>query len=533
MDTLVTRKLLKNIESRAIAIMAIVAQVIYLSAIINGFNYNYPIVSFLFIAFQVITFLCFVIYIINNWTVKVPKRKVIKPGYEQEVAVIIPTWNEPVGMVERTVLSVINQDYPLEKLVVIVSDDARNYEMKSMVFNIASQFPGLRIIYNIPPEKDSTSRKGEGKSGNLNSALRLIQDKFPEIEYIETRDADDLVGSKEFLRDSTGQLMFDDKLAYVQSIKQVKTSEGDPFGNQEEIFFRSLMLYKNGANAVFPCGSGLVWRKTALLDIGGLPTWNLVEDFQSGAEALRRGWKGMYLPIVGAIGQIAPEDILNMYKQRGTWAMDSFRFFLWGNKKGLSIRQRLHFAESTIAYALSIMTFFYAFLPAIFLIFGIKPTIYTSSEFVLFQLTQVLSVTLFSLCLASRGEISAIGMMKSSQTLFGAFPAIVKALFLAIIYGPNKKPRYKVTRKNHVHGIYIHKVLPQIILVATLVYAIYWNIVSASQWYAIDFSNILWAVYFIYIYKQVIANSVHKWTDIFKGFKFFRTKANYNANIIA
>ena len=53
------------------------------------------------------------------------------------------------------------------------------------------------------------------------------------------------------------------------------------------------------------------------------PTWNLVEDLQSGVEALRRGWRGLYLPIVGAVPQHSPEDVPSVYKQRGTWAVDT------------------------------------------------------------------------------------------------------------------------------------------------------------------------------------------------------------------
>ena len=101
---------------------------------------------------------------------------------------------------------------------------------------------------------------------------------------------------------------------------------------------------------MFPCGSGLVWRRRALDDIGGFPTWNLVEDFQSGVEALRRGWQGCYLPIVGAVGQHAPEDVPNVVKQRGTWAIDSVRLLVWGKRQGLTVRQRLAFSETLLFY---------------------------------------------------------------------------------------------------------------------------------------------------------------------------------------
>jgi cellulose synthase (UDP-forming) len=113
--------------------------------------------------------------------------------------------------------------------------------------------------------------------------------------------------------------------AYVQTIKDAKVSPGDPFGNRQTFFYKGLMFSKHASNAVFPCGSGLVWRKEQLGKIGGFPTWNLVEDLYSGYVAMQHGFKNSYLPIVGAIGQVAPEDIPNVYKQLGTWALDTFR----------------------------------------------------------------------------------------------------------------------------------------------------------------------------------------------------------------
>ena len=133
------------------------------------------------------------------------------------------------------------------------------------------------------------------------------------------------------------------------------------------------MLARHAANAVFPCGSGLVWRRAALDDIGGFPTWNLVEDLQSGVEALRRGWNGAYVPIVGAVGQHAPEDLPNMYKQRGTWALDTMRLLVWGDLSGLTWRQRLQFGELGLFYLQSFAVVVFIACPVIGFATGVYP----------------------------------------------------------------------------------------------------------------------------------------------------------------
>ncbi len=60
----------------------------------------------------------------------------------------------------------------------------------------------------------------------------------PELGYIETRDCDDELGSNQFLRQAVGQLEHDQRLAFVQTIKETQVSAGDPFNNREAMFYR-------------------------------------------------------------------------------------------------------------------------------------------------------------------------------------------------------------------------------------------------------------------------------------------------------
>lgn len=502
--------MLKNFETRTIGIIVVISQTLYLGAIIIGFNWNQPLLSLIFIFFQLFLFINFVIHIINNWTIKIPQKKSVDSGFEKKIAVIIPTWSEPVDMVKKTIVSILNQDYPKDKLLIILSDDSNNQEMNVMLHSVAYSNPQTEFIYNVPPQKDSPFRKGEGKAGNLNSAFDLIKGRA-DIEFIETRDADDLVGHKTFLKEMLGQFLENPKLGFAQSIKRVMHAEGDPFSNNQEVFYQSVMLFKNASNSAFPCGSGLLWRKAALIDIGGFPSWNLVEDFQSGAEALRRGWESIFVPIVGALGQVCPEDLPNHYKQRGTWAMDSLRFFLWGNHRGLSFRQYLHFSESAIAYLLYIFTYFYAFLPGVFLLLNVQPVNLKPVEFLLFQTTQILSTILFSLAIAKKANVDITHIFKSTQIDFGLFPAFFKALVLVLLYGPERKPKYKVTRKVNKYGFYVLMVIPQIALISFLIFSIVTHLMHSKGLTIIDFSNIFWCLYFIFMYHKVIFNSVFKW----------------------
>ena len=290
---------------RGAGILYAVAVCLYVPWLLRSLNGDLPWLSWPFVAANAVTIAATLLAIANQWFRSVPVARPLPRGAEPLVGVIVPTCGEPVPMVLRTVASLFEQDWPAERMVVLVSDDGHDPALAAAL----SAYP---VIYHSPPARWAPGRDGAAKAGNLNSALERLRREHPDVRYVETRDADDELRSTAFLRQVVGQLEADERLAFVQTIKEAQVSPGDPFNNREPMFYRGQMLARHAANAVFPCGSGLVWRRAALEDIGDFPTWNLVEDLQSGVEALRRGWRACYLPIVGAVGQHAPEDVPNV-----------------------------------------------------------------------------------------------------------------------------------------------------------------------------------------------------------------------------
>jgi cellulose synthase/poly-beta-1,6-N-acetylglucosamine synthase-like glycosyltransferase len=415
--------------------------------------------------------------VFNGWNRKVPVHRLAVPGAEPSVGVIIPTCGESVPMVLRTVVSVLDQDWPHGRLTVVVSDDGHDPELKAAL-------EGMPVLYHSPQDRFAPGRDGAAKAGNLNDALAMLDRTHPEIVYIETRDADDESGSTRFLREVVGQLEADDRLAFVQTIKEAQVSAGDPFNNRESGFYRGQMLARNAANAVFPCGSGVVWRRTALRHIGEFPTWNLVEDLQSGVEALRRGWHGMYLPIVGAVGQHSPEDVPNVYKQRGTWAIDTVRLIVWRGLSGLRLRQRAHFLGMLMDYLNAFTVFVYV--PAVACaLLGVVPILDTGAGHVAHMLPLVLAIEIWLLVINSpyndrrghqRRPIRALWQVRIMWA--GMSPIYIKATIQALLGGPNRKPVYKVTRKHDYFRWHWRHTLPQttlLLAVASVLIYVVWN----------------------------------------------------------
>ncbi len=503
---------MKNWRVRAAGLFLLLATVWYLPWAFNHLNRDALWLSIPFAVASVMTAGLTLVTVVNHWRYSVPKERPLPAGNEPEVAAVIPTYGEPPLMVYATAKSVLVQDYPREKIRLVISDDAHREAIQSVVKRLRREYPEAFVVYHAPPRKGDPRRRGEAKAGNLNSVLDALDDYAPGVQFVETRDADDVVGDPGFLRQTVGQLVADSQVAFVQTVKEADVSPGDPFGNLEPLFYRRAMLAKNAANSVFPCGSGLVWRLEALSDIGGFPTWNLVEDLQSGVEALRRGWRGLYLPIVGAVGQSAPEDIPNAVKQRGTWALDTMRLTFWGKRRGLSLRQNLQFSELGFFYLLSFAMLVFGITPIFALAFNTYPFVATHAAYSLHFWPFAAAVELLLICLADGLPYEAL--WRARQTWMGMTPVYAKAALLALFYGPNRKPAYRVTRKEHVHGLYLKQVSSQILLSLALVAAGAYHIItrSGSMLLTADLGSLFWAGFFVLVLSRTVRNSWYGFT---------------------
>jgi cellulose synthase (UDP-forming) len=447
------------------------------------------------------------ITVLNNWHRSFPHLSLCSDDDAPLVAVLVPTSNEPPEMVRKTLVSVLTQRWPREKLVLIVGDDGCRTTIKHLVQELQILYTPLGLHYLQPPRKGTPERRGNAKDGNLNAMLAFLAEYYPTIPFVETRDADDLVGDSSFLQYTIGYLLQHPQTAYVQTIKDASVSPGDPFGNKLAFFYRGMMLSRDAANAVFPCGSGLVWRKSCLEAIGGFPTWNVVEDLYSGYLALQRGFQGSYLPLVGAVAQVPPEDIANVYKQLGTWALDTFRLCIWQcplTVRGLTLRQRFQFLELGLFYFSSAPLLILLLTPLLCLICGVKLFVTDPLTYGLHFWPYLILVEAFAFVLGN--DVAPREVWRAKQMLMCLLFVYLKAFWIALSYGPNRKPHYRVTRKVRHARFYIREVALHILLFFAYFFAIFYHILSSEekQLRALDFGSIGWALVYMILLASII-----------------------------
>ncbi len=384
----------------------------------------------------------FTVTLLGYFNQFLPKSRKVAPALPQDlphVAVIIPTCGEPLEIVENTIVAATQLAYPPDRFYVLVSDDGRNEALCQVARRHGA-------CYVEGPRKDA-------KAGNLNFALAYLEEVYPQANLVVTQDADEILDPA-FLQKTVGYFA-DEKVAFVQTPKEAIVPPHDPFGSRDRIFYDVLQPGRNGANAAFSCGSGVIWRIAAVKSIGGFSTWNLVEDLTTSYQLHSAGFRSEYHNEILSIG-LAPDDVPGMLKQRGTWAVDTWRLFLFDNpwrRKSLGIRQRLQYLELGFFYMTA--AFFTPLLiitPILSLATGTFLPIEGAALF------PWMGFILAYYLVLARGYLPHLFRMW--QYWIGHGPTYARAFWIAA-HSRSTKPAYQVTRKTRVAGFYGYLLWPQ------------------------------------------------------------------------
>ena len=432
---------------------------------------------------------------INQMTPKSNKQAPPLPDELPYIAAVIPTYGEPREILDETIRSIKQLDYPAERLYILLSDDGHRDE-------IAHLAAAHNIHYNKGARKDA-------KAGNLNSALAHLAEHCPQATLILTQDADELIHPT-FLQKTVGYFQ-DPTIAFVQTPKEALTPEGDPFGNRDRIFYDILQPGRNGCGAAFSCGSGVIWRIAAVRSINGFVTWNVVEDLTTSYFLHSAGYRSEYYNEVLTVG-LSPDDIPGLLKQRGTWATDTWRLFLFDNplvKPNLTLRQRLQYLELGMFYIASVFLIpLLMFTPILSLVTGNFIPIEGAALFPWIAVSAGYYITL------ARGRMTHL--LRMWQYWVAHWPTYTIAFWIAV-RSRRSKPGYKVTRKTRQNGFYGRLIWVQFLYIfvslGAIVKALYW--MPEADWVA-RLTNISILTYFMVMVSGICQAAFYGVTPVHK-----------------
>jgi cellulose synthase (UDP-forming) len=411
---------------------------------------------FFFVA-EILSYLLLCLLSYSTWRPRHHPAEKPVANVRLSVDIFVPCCGEPEEIITTTLRAVGQIIYhPLE---VYVLDDAGSPAVATL-----AQSLGFHYL----------SRPGEGlprqnsKSGNLNFGLCHSHGDLVLVLDADQVPAPDILAHLVpfFHRSQVG---------YVQSKQSFFLPEGDPFYNSDKVFYETIQLSNNQANAVISCGSGVLYRRQALQEMEGFATWNLLEDFTSSYELASRGWQGVYYPRALSRG-LAPSTLAGVYRQRFQWCLDTMRLFFWDNpllKSGLSWPQKTHFLIIMLSYLASGVVFpvFYA-IPLLVYCRGQSCVLGDELIYGLLRGAYLLATILMFRYLFFGKE-----PLRQFKMLCSLFPVHALAIVVALLYPPGRKPVYRVNNLRpfasqgswwhlapHVGFIALHVSLPLIAL---------------------------------------------------------------------
>lgn len=288
------------------------------------------------------------------------------------VDIYIPTYNEDVAIVRKTVLGALNIDYPADKKVVYVLDDGRAEKYKERRENLRAMCAELGCTMLTRDNNE------HAKAGNINTALDKTDGQLVLIldcDHIPVRG---------FLQETVG-FFFDKKVALVQTPhwfynpdpfeRNLLTQGQIPVGN--ELFYKVLQKGNDFWNAAFFCGSAAVIRRKYLVDIGGIATETVTEDCHTSLRLHSLGYRTVYYDKIMVAG-LAPEKFSSYVGQQVRWARGMAQILrienpLFNRKLNLRLSQRLCYFSATSHFFFGFPRLMYAIAPNLFLLFGINP----------------------------------------------------------------------------------------------------------------------------------------------------------------
>jgi cellulose synthase (UDP-forming) len=267
-----------------------------------------------------------------SWSRRPMERPAATAG--RKVDVYVCTYDEPAEVVMATLAGCRALTYPHTTYLL---DDGRRAEMREL-----AELAGAE--YLTRPDNS------HAKAGNLNAALPRTDGELVfvlDADHVPMPDAlDALVG------------YFDDeRMAIVQTPHDFFNHDSVQHYNvsrhEQSLFYRVICPGKDRHGAAYWCGSAALISRPALLEIGGVATETIAEDFHTTIRLERYGWRTRYHDEVLVQG-LAPHDLDGYLLQRDRWARGNLAVFRLPESplraKTLKPIQRLSFLASLLAY---------------------------------------------------------------------------------------------------------------------------------------------------------------------------------------
>lgn len=370
------------------------------------------------------------------------RRRPAWTGPAPAVDVFIPVYDEPVAVVEPTVRAA--SELTGAEVIVHVLDDGASDAMAAMAGRHGADY--LR-------------RAGsEGaKAGNINHALAHTS-----AEFVLVLDCDH-VPEPHFLEATLGWFG-DERMAFVQTPQYYANWDRGEVPaaawGQQALFFGPIARGKDGHEAMFCCGTNVVFRRAALERVGGFPVDSVTEDFELSIRLHEQGWRSRYVPEVLAHG-LGPEDMASYVSQQQRWSRGCLSALPAVLRSSLPPRHKLQYALSASFFLSGWTVLVYMTFPVVRLLTGAQPLAATTADQFLGHFAPYFGLSLLAVTALGGGTYT----FKAFALQAASFWIHVQSTVLAVL---GRRGGFVVTPKEGAAGRQPRAVAPALVTIAVL-----------------------------------------------------------------
>ena len=384
---------------------------------------------------------------------------------EPSVAVLVAARHEPREVLEETFISLVNLKYGNKEVYFL--DDSSDEQYKREAEELTEEL-GVHLFRR-------EDRHG-AKAGVVNDCLKTLSQK-----YVVIFDADQCP-LPEFLNRVVPIMESDDRLAFVQTPQFYTNTDESRIAKaaafQQAVFYEYICEGKSSQEAMFCCGTNIIFRKEALQEVGGLDEDTVTEDFATSLRLHQAKWKSLYYNHTCAFG-MAPENLTSYLMQQYRWAngtISVLRKVVTGmltRPFSLKFKQWWEYFLSgsyyLVGFAFTVLMFF----PVLYLFFKVPSFFINPDIYLLTFLPYImLTMTVFYTVLGDRNYAVKdlfLGQLLGSIT----FTVYVRAA-LSSMFGV--KTTFGITAKGRGSVIPYYRLWPQLGILALSFCALVWGI---------------------------------------------------------
>lgn len=428
---------------RAAAFAYVASSIVYLGWRLTIFNEHAITLSAMYFMADLFAVILGVLAIFVSWDYR--HRKSPPPPAGLSVDVLIPAYKEPVEMIRRTLKGALAIRYPHRTWLL---DDAGRDDLRALAAELGCEY----VV---------RSDNAGAKAGNINHALGLANG-----EFVAVFDADHI--PRPHALDATLGFFGDPKVAMVQTPQDYYNIDALQYANDnrtgalwhDQSFFYNISQPGRDAHGAASCaGTSVVYRRSALQEIGGIPSATVTEDVHTSLKLHKLGYSAPYLNEPIAYG-VAASDLADYYRTRHRYGHGNIHALREENVffcKGLTWRQRLSYLFLGLIYLEGWQQLLVFLVPAIALIFGIAP----------FDITvfNVLVVLLFPLWTYALMQEIGCGFSRYwTNEIFAMFRWPVHIVSVTALF--SDRLAWRSSRKNLKGRVNWNLLAPQILVVA-------------------------------------------------------------------